>query len=108
MKRTLILPTLLASTLLTLATVLTSGCKPAPVERSVTDRAVDEKVSKAVKAALENSPSFKFPDVQVASFNGKVQLSGFVISADQKKSAEVIAKEVPGVASVENKITLKK
>ncbi|MEO5960254.1 MAG: BON domain-containing protein [Opitutaceae bacterium] len=100
--------TLVVSAILSGGTALTSGCKPAPVERTATERSVDEKLSEAVKAALGNSASFKFPDVQVASFSGKVQLSGFVISADQKKSAESIAKEVPGVVSVENKISLKK
>lgn len=87
---------------------MTSGCKPAPVERTATERSVDENISEAVKAALENSSSFKFPDVQVTSFNGKVQLSGFVFGEDQKTSAEVITKGVPGVVSVENKISVKK
>ncbi len=86
-----------------------SGCKPAagPVERTSTERSVDEELSETVKAALGNSASFKFPDVQVISVNGKVQLSGFVISADQKQSAETIARGVPGVEDVDNKITLR-
>lgn len=99
---------LVLCTILSGAVALTGGCKPAPVERTATERSIDEKVSEAVKAALGSSASFKFPDVQVASFNGNVQLSGFVVSADQKKSAEAIAKEVPGVLRVENKISLKK
>lgn len=108
MKTNPILTTLVVSAILSGGTALTIGCKPASVERTATERSVDEKISDAVKAALGNSPSFKFPDVQVASFNGKVQLSGFVVSEDQKKSAEDISKKVPGVVSVENKISLKK
>lgn len=108
MKNKPTLITLLISAILSGGTALTSGCKPAPVERTTTERSLDEKTSEAVKVALGNAASFKFPDVQVASFNGRVQLSGFVVSADQKKSAETIAKGVPGVASVENKISLKK
>lgn len=108
MKTNPILTTLVVGAILSGGTALTSGCKPAPVERTSTDRSVDEETSEAVKAALGNATSFKFPDVQVASFNGKVQLSGFVVSADQKKSAETIAAEVPGVVGVENKISLKK
>jgi osmotically-inducible protein OsmY len=107
MKTKPILTTLIVSAILSGGIALMSGCKPAPVERTATERSVDEKLSEAVKAALGNSASFRFPDVQVASFNGKVQLSGFVVSADQKKSAEAITKEVPGVVSVENKISLK-
>lgn len=108
MKTNPILTALVLSALLSGSTALTSGCKPAPVERTATERSVDAQLAEAVKAALETSSSFKFPDVQVASFNGRVQLSGFVVSADQKISAETIAKAVPGVVSVENKISLKK
>ena len=109
MKTHSLLSTLLVSAILSAGTLVTSGCKPAaPVERSAADRSVDEKLSEAVTVALRSSASFKFPDVQVASFNGNVQLSGFVVSADQKTSAETIAKGVPGVVSVENKISLKK
>jgi osmotically-inducible protein OsmY len=108
MKTILILTPLKVCAILAFSTMVTSGCKPPPVERTATDRAVDERVSETVKAALGNSANFKFPDVQVASFNGKVQLSGFVVSADQKKTAEAIAKEVPGVVSVENRISLKR
>lgn len=99
---------LAASALLSGGTVLTSGCKPTLPERTATERAVDTKLSEAVKTAFESSASFKFPDVQVAAFNGKVQLSGFVVGDDQKQSAAAIAKAVPGVMSVENEIALKK
>jgi len=107
MKTNPILTTLFVGAILSVGTVFPSGCKPATVERTAADRSVDEKISGAVKAALGSSTSFKFPDVQVTSFNGKVQLSGFVISADQKQSAETIAKAVSGVTGVENKISLK-
>jgi osmotically-inducible protein OsmY len=108
MKTNPTLTALAVSAILSGGTALTSACKPAPVERTATERSVDEKLSESVKAALGNSSSFKFPDVQVTSFKGKVQLSGFVLSADLKKSAETITKGVPGVVSVENKISLKK
>ncbi|MDQ6914112.1 MAG: BON domain-containing protein [Verrucomicrobiota bacterium] len=61
-----------------------------------------------MKATFGSSPSFKFPDVEVACFKGRVQLSGFVVSGDQKAAAENLAKNVPGVAAVENKISLKR
>lgn len=54
-----------------------------------------------------NCRSRSLPDVQVAAFKGNVQLSGFVLSEDQKSSAETIAKGVPGVVKVENSIALK-
>jgi osmotically-inducible protein OsmY len=61
-----------------------------------------------VKATFATSSSFKFPDVHVAAFRKTVQLSGFVVSDDQKKAAEELAKSVPGVQAVENKISEKR
>lgn len=84
-----------------------TGCKRETPARTETQEQTDEKISDQVRAAFGNSPSFKFPDVQVASFKGRVQLSGFVVSDDQKSSAEAIAKGVSGVVEVENKISLK-
>ncbi len=85
-----------------------TGCKKEPVERTAADRQTDDNLADQVKAAFATSPSFKFPDVQVAAFKGAVQLSGFVISDDQKEAAETLAKNVSGVQSVENKISLKR
>src|SRR5688572_18608162 len=68
---------------------------------------VDDKViTEKVKAALA-SDAAKYPDVQVASFQGTVQLSGFVALDEQKDRAGDLAKNVAGVKKVENKITLK-
>ncbi|MGI8820920.1 MAG: BON domain-containing protein [Chthoniobacterales bacterium] len=83
------------------------GCKKEPVERTPAEHQEDQKLAEQVKAAFATSPSFKFPDVQVAAFRGTLQLSGFVVSDDQKQAAESLAKGVPGVQSVENKISLK-
>jgi len=96
----------IAAGVLFLGTGLT-GCKQETAPRTVTEEQIDQKLTEEVKAAFGRSPAFKFPDVQVAAFKGKVQLSGFVQSDDQKSSAETIAKGVPGVVKVENSIELK-
>lgn len=98
--------TVVASTVLVFGSTLT-GCKREAVERTTVEVHDDEKLTEQVKAALEKSAAFKFPDVQVTSFKAKVQLSGFVLTDEQKRSAETIAKGVPGVVAVENKISLK-
>lgn len=90
-----------------LSPILTS-CKPELVERTIAEQQEDEKLAEKVKASFATSPSFKFPDVQVAAFKGTVQLSGFVISDDQKQGAQEIAKAVPGAKDVENKISVKR
>ncbi|MGL5018753.1 MAG: BON domain-containing protein [Luteolibacter sp.] len=82
-------------------------CKSGSVNRTGAEEQIDQQLSEQVKTAFGDSPSYKFPDVQVASFKGKVQLSGFVQSDDQKRAAETIAKSISGVTKVENSISLK-
>lgn len=96
----------LATAILLLSPALT-GCNRQPVERTAAEKQDDEKLAEQVKATFATSPNFKFPDVQVAAFRGSVQLSGFVVSDDQKGAAENLAKSVPGIKDVENKISLK-
>jgi hyperosmotically inducible protein len=96
----------LTTAILLLSPALT-GCNRQPVERTAAEKQDDEKLAQQVKAMFSTSPSFKFPDVQVAAFRGSVQLSGFVVSDGQKRAAEDLAKSVPGVKDVENKISLK-
>jgi hyperosmotically inducible protein len=69
----------------------------------IDDRAVDSRV----KDALDDNAEYKFEDVNVASFKGTVQLSGFVDIDSQKNTAGDIAKHVQGVKDVENDITVK-
>ncbi|MEO6971001.1 MAG: BON domain-containing protein [Chthoniobacterales bacterium] len=85
-----------------------TGCHREPVERTAAEQQEDDKLAEKVKANFANSANFKFPDVQVAAFKGTVQLSGFVISDDQKEAAQEIARNVAGVKDVENKISVKR
>ncbi len=76
-------------------------------ERTV-GRAIDDKnISAKVKADLAAAPVYKFGDVDVKTFNGIVQLSGFVNTDAQKNRAGEIAQHVEGVSQVVNNIVLK-
>ncbi|EEF60745.1 BON domain-containing protein [Pedosphaera parvula] len=66
----------------------------------------DRMVSNRVKGALNDNQIYKYPNVDVSSFNGTVQLNGFVASADQKQQAAVIASKVDGVKQLVNNITV--
>ena len=66
----------------------------------------DTTLTASVKDAL-GKDAVKFPDVNVSSRSGVVQLSGFVNTGDQKDRAGDIAKDVAGVKKVENNITVK-
>src|SRR5690242_19069378 len=76
-------------------------------ERSEGRMVDDHKISSEVRRDLVNEPVYKFNDVDVKTFNGVVQLSGFVNSEDQKRRAAEIAQQIPGVTQVVNNITLK-
>jgi hyperosmotically inducible periplasmic protein len=75
--------------------------------RSTGQVADDDRVTSEVKSGLANEPVFKFNDVDVKTFNGVVQLSGFVNTEDQKQRAGQIAQQTERVARVVNNITLK-
>ena len=66
----------------------------------------DKTLTANVKAALM-ADSVKYPDVNVQSYKGVVQLSGFVDAKDQKDRAGDLAGKVSGVNKVENNITVK-
>lgn len=72
-----------------------------------TGRVIDDKnITRRVAETLENSPVYKFPQVKVATFNGVVQLSGFVVKDEQKMEAAELARRVAGVTEVINNISL--
>jgi len=67
----------------------------------------DDDTSGRVSTALKADTAYKFPDVKVTTFQGTVQLSGFVDNASQKDRAAEIAKNTTGVKDVKNNISLK-
>jgi osmotically-inducible protein OsmY len=60
-----------------------------------------------VKAAFVKDPLVKALAVNVDTFKGTVQLSGFVDTAEQKTRAEQVAASIAGVQAVKNNITVK-
>jgi hyperosmotically inducible protein len=60
-----------------------------------------------VRDALSDNPEYKFSDVNVDVYRGTCQLSGFVDSSDQKSKAGEIAKNIQGVSTVDNNITVR-
>ena len=67
----------------------------------------DSVVTAKVKAKLVDDPVTKAYQINVETFKGTVQLSGFVDTAEQKTRAEQLAASVSGVMAVKNNITLK-
>ena len=76
-------------------------------EQSTGERIDDHNTSSRVRAALADDSQYKYDGVNVETFKGVVQLSGFVDTKDQKNRAGDLAKKVKGVTDVENNITVK-
>ena len=71
-------------------------------------RVLDDKtITAKVVTALKTEPVFKFDQVDVKTFDGVVQLSGFVNTDEQKNRAAELAQQTPGVSQVVNSISLK-
>lgn len=67
----------------------------------------DKQITETVKGKLANQPVYKFTDVGVQTYDGIVQLNGFVATQDQKQMASQIAQRVDGVRQVINNLALK-
>lgn len=84
-----------------------TGCAGNRYTQSTGERIDDKADSARVRSALNADTQYKYADVNVQTFKGVVQLSGFVNSRDQKNRAGDLAKKVEGIKEVENNITVK-
>ena len=67
----------------------------------------DAVITTKVKAAVLNEPTLKTYEINVETYRGVVQLSGFVSTDAEIIKAAQIARDVKGVASVKNDLQLK-
>lgn len=87
--------------------LLAAGCAGNRYERSTGESIDDRATTTRVKSALHNDAIYKYPQVEVTTFKGSVQLSGFVDSKEQKDRAGELTKTVEGVKELKNNIALK-
>lgn len=91
----------------TAAFAVLTGCAATPTSEGTGQYLDDSAITTKVKAAIFNDPSLKSSEVNVETFKGRVQLSGFVKSQGDINHAVEVAKTVPGVTSVQNGMRLK-
>ncbi|CAG9932852.1 BON domain-containing protein [Candidatus Nitrotoga arctica] len=92
---------------LTALLVFFVGCAATSKQEGTGEYIDDSVLTTKVKAAVFNEPSLKSTEINVETFKGVVQLSGFVNSqADINKAADV-ARDVKGVKSVKNDMRVK-
>ncbi|HUW36586.1 MAG TPA: BON domain-containing protein [Rhodocyclaceae bacterium] len=103
MKNLKIVSTLIAALMLT--TVV--GCASTPTQESTGQYVDDTVITTNVKAAILDEPSLKSAEINVETFKGVVQLSGFVRSEANIATAIKVARRIKGVKSVKNDMRLK-
>jgi len=91
---------------ITLVTVFL-GCASTPKKESTGEYIDDSTITTKVKSAILNDPILKVFQINVETFKGEVQLSGFVDSAQHVKRAGEVARGVGGVKSVKNNLIVK-
>src|SRR5215203_1212252 len=90
-----------------LALTALAGCASTQKQESTGQYMDDTAITTKVKAAIFNEPTLKSAEINVETFKGRVQLSGFVSTRASIDRAVVIAQGVGGVTSVTNDMRVK-
>jgi osmotically-inducible protein OsmY len=89
-----------------LGTVLI-GCTSTRTQESTGEYIDDTTITTKVKSKLMLAKDTTGTAINVETFKGIVQLSGFVKTEQEKQRAEEITRTVGGVKEVENKISIR-
>jgi osmotically-inducible protein OsmY len=90
-----------------LAMATTLGCAATRTHESTGEYVDDSAITTKVKTAILEEKTLKSAEINVETFKGTVQLSGFVRSQANIDTAVVVAKNVHGVKSVKNEMQVK-
>jgi osmotically-inducible protein OsmY len=91
----------------TTALVLTIGCAATEDRASVGEVIDDTVITARVKAALIKDEELSAAEINVETFRGTVQLSGFVSDRSDIARATEVTNDIDGVVAVENDLVLK-
>jgi osmotically-inducible protein OsmY len=83
------------------------GCAPTTTKEGTGEYVDDTVITTKVKAAILNEPGLKVAEINVETFKGVVQLSGFVSSKADENKAVAVASSVKGVKSVKDDMRVK-
>ncbi len=104
MERVMRLAPMLA---LAMLVALFVGCASTESSSGTGEYIDDTVITSKVKAAIFNESTLKSAEINVETYKGVVQLSGFVSSQADIDTAVRIARNVKGVKSVRNDMELK-
>lgn len=93
--------------LLAFAMVTVVGCAAPAKQQSAGEYIDDTVITTRAKAAIFDDPGLRATEINVETFDGVVQLSGFVSSQAEINRAVQVVRGIPGVKSVRNDMRLK-
>ena len=96
------LPIALAASLIAL-----SGCAVTRGQETVGAYVDDAAITTSVKTKFVDNKNVDAASITVETLNGTVLLSGFAKNATERSTAETIARNVSGVKSVKNEISVR-
>jgi osmotically-inducible protein OsmY len=91
----------------TLSLTALGGCAATRAQESTGQYLDDTVITTRVKAAIFEDANLKSAEINVETFKGVVQLSGFVNSQTDIDRAVTLTRSVSGVKSVKNDMRLK-
>jgi len=83
------------------------GCAATQKHESTGQYVDDTVITTKVKTAIFNEDTLKMLQINVKSYQGVVQLSGFVDSAKSVSKAGEVARRIEGVKEVKNDLVVK-
>ena len=83
------------------------GCASTPKSEGTGEYVDDTVVTTKVKSAIFAEPTLKSAEINVETFKGVVQLSGFVSTAAMESKAVEVTRAVGGVKSGKNDMRVK-
>jgi osmotically-inducible protein OsmY len=92
---------------LLIVAMLLVGCAGGPTEKSTGQYFDDAAITSKVKTSLLRDPVVSGLAINVETFKGRVQLSGFADTEKEQQRAGELARSVDGVRAVQNDIRLK-
>ena len=97
----------LSSLFLAVMLVTAVGCASTSKQEGTGEYVDDSVITTKVKAAIFEDATLKVAEVNVETFKGVVQLSGFVSSQSSMNKAVELTRHVKGVQSVKNDMRIK-
>lgn len=97
----------LSAAVLAITLLTTVGCASTSKQEGTGEYVDDTVITSKVKAAILGDAALKSAEINVETFKGVVQLSGFVTSQAAVDRAVVVTRGVKGVVSVKNDMRIK-